>query len=129
MILRPPRSTRTDTLFPYTTLFRSPQSATRKGDLAANCLLDQLRPAGVLQWIRAHRRDHRHLTARCRKPFAKRWSVPLGTVSGPGLGKLRAALFSTALPDDLDMQGRAFGELRPHRLQIGRAAVMERGVQ
>src|SRR3546814_9172132 len=26
MILRPPRSTRTDTLFPYTTLFRSEQS-------------------------------------------------------------------------------------------------------
>src|SRR3546814_13881870 len=26
MILRPPRSTRTDTLFPYTTLFRSPES-------------------------------------------------------------------------------------------------------
>src|SRR3546814_12315414 len=29
MIRRPPRSTRTDTLFPYTTLFRS-QSATRR---------------------------------------------------------------------------------------------------
>src|SRR3546814_2374480 len=31
MIRRPPRSTRTDTLFPYTTLFRSPagQAATR----------------------------------------------------------------------------------------------------
>src|SRR3546814_12023897 len=27
MILRPPRSTRTDTLFPYTTLFRSPAAA------------------------------------------------------------------------------------------------------
>src|SRR3546814_5606192 len=27
MIRRPPRSTRTDTLFPYTTLFRSPQSS------------------------------------------------------------------------------------------------------
>src|SRR3546814_2981263 len=27
MILRPPRSTRTDTLFPYTTLFRSHQAA------------------------------------------------------------------------------------------------------
>src|SRR3546814_4637940 len=26
MIRRPPRSTRTDTLFPYTTLFRSPSS-------------------------------------------------------------------------------------------------------
>src|SRR3546814_5467971 len=29
MLLRPPRSTRTDTLFPYTTLFRSPHSPTR----------------------------------------------------------------------------------------------------
>src|SRR3546814_7620632 len=27
MILRPPRSTRTDTLFPYTTLFRSPDDS------------------------------------------------------------------------------------------------------
>src|SRR3546814_2000894 len=27
MLRRPPRSTRTDTLFPYTTLFRSPQGA------------------------------------------------------------------------------------------------------
>src|SRR3546814_12428312 len=30
MIRRPPRSTRTDTLFPYTTLFRSPYSRTLK---------------------------------------------------------------------------------------------------
>src|SRR3546814_15138056 len=29
MIRRPPRSTRTDTLFPYTTLFRSPDDAPR----------------------------------------------------------------------------------------------------
>src|SRR3546814_8728792 len=29
MIRRPPRSTRTDTLFPYTTLFRSPQRQAR----------------------------------------------------------------------------------------------------
>src|SRR3546814_1200560 len=29
MIRRPPRSTRTDTLFPYTTLFRSPVQRTR----------------------------------------------------------------------------------------------------
>src|SRR3546814_14905405 len=28
MIRRPPRSTRTDTLFPYTTLFRSPEFGT-----------------------------------------------------------------------------------------------------
>src|SRR3546814_1918729 len=31
MIRRPPRSTRTDTLFPYTTLFRSPTGAGREG--------------------------------------------------------------------------------------------------
>src|SRR3546814_20844400 len=30
MIRRPPRSTRTDTLFPYTTLFRSPPAAPRR---------------------------------------------------------------------------------------------------
>src|SRR3546814_12371688 len=34
MIRRPPRSTRTDTLFPYTTLFRSP--ARRIGNIQPN---------------------------------------------------------------------------------------------
>src|SRR3546814_6526570 len=33
MTLRPPRSTRTDTLFPYTTLFRSPVQGTAMGNL------------------------------------------------------------------------------------------------
>src|SRR3546814_4864385 len=37
MIRRPPRSTRTDTLFPYTTLFRS--------GLRARCLRDRLLPS------------------------------------------------------------------------------------
>src|SRR3546814_4161515 len=32
MIRRPPRSTRTDTLFPYTTLFRSRRPAERRAD-------------------------------------------------------------------------------------------------
>src|SRR3546814_4352359 len=32
MIRRPPRSTRTDTLFPYTTLFRSPHARPKPGD-------------------------------------------------------------------------------------------------
>src|SRR3546814_4978661 len=32
MIRRPPRSTRTDTLFPYTTLFRSPRDDERRAD-------------------------------------------------------------------------------------------------
>src|SRR3546814_2828953 len=35
MIRRPPRSTRTDTLFPYTTLFRSAATAQPLGDAIA----------------------------------------------------------------------------------------------
>src|SRR3546814_11531330 len=35
MIRRPPRSTRTDTLFPYTTLFRSERSALTEAMIAA----------------------------------------------------------------------------------------------
>src|SRR3546814_12068636 len=34
MIRRPPRSTRTDTLFPYTTLFRSDRHPCRAGGMA-----------------------------------------------------------------------------------------------
>src|SRR3546814_10856306 len=34
MIRRPPRSTRTDTLFPYTTLFRSRSTGRRRHDAA-----------------------------------------------------------------------------------------------
>src|SRR3546814_524815 len=44
MIRRPPRSTLTDTLFPYTTLFRS---AVFLGDLQEAQRLDQLAVAGV----------------------------------------------------------------------------------
>src|SRR3546814_15892862 len=36
MILRPPRSTRTDTLFPYTTLFRSEAAVQRSGRCSIN---------------------------------------------------------------------------------------------
>src|SRR3546814_15020610 len=55
MIRRPPISTRTDTLFPYTTLFRSPLSAAvsmRQGEiverlLAAGATLEQRLPGDV----------------------------------------------------------------------------------
>src|SRR3546814_3681030 len=50
MIRRPPRSTRTDTLFPYTTLFRSTDL-----DRLDFGVLDPLRRRFVEQ--RAHRRD------------------------------------------------------------------------
>src|SRR3546814_1764200 len=48
MIRRPPRSTRTDTLFPYTTLFRSPQGerARKSGDFPSRALPLYKTPAG-----------------------------------------------------------------------------------
>src|SRR3546814_5759206 len=42
MIRRPPRSTRTDTLFPYTTLFRSTLAEDRSGDI----LVEKIEGAG-----------------------------------------------------------------------------------
>src|SRR3546814_2081312 len=44
MIRRPPRSTRTDTLFPYTTLFRSQAQAYEEP--AAGKAVIELRPSG-----------------------------------------------------------------------------------
>src|SRR3546814_9619516 len=53
MIRRPPRSTRTDTLFPYTTLFRSPgvgiQAAERLHALGDPALLAEHGDAHLLQ--------------------------------------------------------------------------------
>src|SRR3546814_14561480 len=60
MIRRPPRSTRTDTLFPYTTLFRSGSCADHS---------DRRRRASSYQRERTSRTFHRspHLkSARCR---------------------------------------------------------------
>src|SRR3546814_2069663 len=42
MIRRPPRSTRTDTLFPYTTLFRSGQALAEGLDVAEELVLVRL---------------------------------------------------------------------------------------
>src|SRR3546814_18174317 len=58
MILRPPSSTRTDTLFPYTTLFRSPPQprvAVRQIWLDALPRRDDQRPSG-LRHARGRRR-------------------------------------------------------------------------
>src|SRR3546814_1150127 len=55
MILRPPRSTRTDTLFPYTTLFRSDRLADRQEDHP--CLLQLLAKGGRDRNAVEHRVD------------------------------------------------------------------------
>src|SRR3546814_7321617 len=61
MIRRPPRSTRTDTLFPYTTLFRSSQTAPRPRlrDLPNRISIDEKDPR---RWLgRLGRDDSRQI--------------------------------------------------------------------
>src|SRR3546814_10253759 len=54
MIRRPPRSTRTDTLFPYTTLFRSRNIVhTIAGELVDEELLKEHEVNEHLQWLRS----------------------------------------------------------------------------
>src|SRR3546814_17489310 len=64
MIRRPPRSTRTDTLFPYTTLFRSLRAAARARRLAVG--LPRGAPAhtrrrDLPRLLVAHRQRHAHM--------------------------------------------------------------------
>src|SRR3546814_2049071 len=44
MIRRPPRSTRTDTPFPYTTLFRSPEVAVEEGAEVVHAIFQHREP-------------------------------------------------------------------------------------
>src|SRR3546814_15611568 len=73
MIRRPPRSTRTDTLFPYTTLFRS------------RFVLDVLTAAG---------RKEETGSRRCRRSVAGRWAVQHG--SGTSRPRFTVTLTNTA---------------------------------
>src|SRR3546814_13187450 len=63
MIRRPPRSTRTDTLFPYTTLFRSP--VRRLPDPAP--VLDDRLPAADVGYLQPVRLHHRRVGRRLRE--------------------------------------------------------------
>src|SRR3546814_7784807 len=58
MIRRPPRSTRTDTLFPYTTLFRSPEEAAAIGGTGA--IVRQPCPAPAMRLQAAPARSEEH---------------------------------------------------------------------
>src|SRR3546814_19075475 len=69
MIRRPPRSTRTDTLFPYTTLFRSPVDAPARRQRGAGARRRGCRPgAAVAGGRRRPRRRADPLRAGLRAP-------------------------------------------------------------
>src|SRR3546814_1577481 len=82
MIRRPPRSTRTDTLFPYTTLFRSHSIHVAKGVGCESChgRVDRMplttrEHSLSMQWcLDCHRAPQKHLRPRD-KVFAMGWQT------------------------------------------------------
>src|SRR3546814_3871764 len=60
MIRRPPRSTRTDTLFPYTTLFRSKRAAFGHGFQFQSKGLTRHQPRVDPQWSTVRGRSEEH---------------------------------------------------------------------
>src|SRR3546814_11797622 len=94
MIRRPPRSTRTDTLFPYTTLFRSLGKARDDGGVAAIKVGELLEPALAVG-------NHR----------------PIGDIDGKGLGESET-LGLAARNDLAEFLGAGAGE--HHRHQAGK---------
>src|SRR3546814_19869357 len=84
MIRRPPRSTRTDTLFPYTTLFRSARDQTLQDELRAspdglgNAVEEFLRMYAIATPMRTATRDmrseERRVGKECVSTCRSRWS-------------------------------------------------------
>src|SRR3546814_15935685 len=112
MIRRPPRSTRTDTLFPYTTLFRSPfwlrhllLNLSATPGIERNSLM--LSPAGDWQlgpltnaakllepWLAAYRcaiREPLPLLPRSRHAFAKGYPQPARGSEPPDCAQIGSA--------------------------------------
>src|SRR3546814_168250 len=93
MIRRPPRSTRTDTLFPYTSLFRFSRPDLAETALDTSIRLTHADASNVLQWI----------YVRCATGHAdpKDWARVLPIVRSSGL--------STAAPDAFNKLGKLVG--------------------
>src|SRR3546814_10740304 len=91
MIRRPPISTRTDTLFPYTTLFRSVAQLMR---LAHAALGGQPQPVGEVIVERAMDRAERHPALRAARRLLARG---VGIVAVGDLTKVTRALLGRAL--------------------------------
>src|SRR3546814_6549068 len=90
MIRRPPRSTRTDTLFPYTTLFRSAVRRHRRGARGGRLPALLCRPRARRLWraaaaAGADRRAQRDFAARARR-LSLHLAVDLPAVDLHGAG-------------------------------------------
>src|SRR3546814_17868120 len=113
MIRRPPRSTRTDTLFPYTTLFRSRGVG---GRLADGTGKEGAAGGGIEFWLARRRKDtESFLSLPVRRELVEGLSF-LCTVAGkkgPSTSTGRTAdresprVFERTFPEELDLGGVA----------------------
>src|SRR3546814_18211211 len=106
MIRRPPRSTRTDTLFPYTTLFRSPWFARAVSIGHGRKLSDQIDPDAIESSIN-------YITGA---------SILVSRAFLKATGPMREDYFLYCDEVDWCLRARANG-------QIGRASWRDRGCQ
>src|SRR3546814_3126668 len=127
MIRRPPRSTRTDTLFPYTTLFRSRPGAGRGGSGRDEAPGHPAARHGLLRTCRLLARHHRH---RGRHARDRRRAGRGGAMTTPAHGRRndaplfeRVALLGAGLiGSSLAWAIRARGLARPVAAHSRRAA-------
>src|SRR3546814_20012760 len=113
MIRRPPRSTRTDTLLPYTTLFRS---IAKEAGEAADAVIDR--------WSKVRAANDNMI-----KSFADMARDVAGSLRGL-VGNIKSGDWLGALPSVLDIVGQVAGiikgtgtpAVRPFSLDAARAA-------
>src|SRR3546814_11679769 len=103
MIRRPPRSTRTDTLFPYTTLFRSAKSAGRVQSVALRLICER---ETEIEAFRA--REYWTIAAEFLNKDGQKVSARLFELGGSKLDKF---------------------DINTEAAEIGRASCRERGCQ
>src|SRR3546814_15438068 len=104
MIRRPPRSTRTDTLFPYTTLFRSPEIRQERREPPARTLRHAVRPALLGDLRRIALGD---------RPGARRVHDHRGIARDPALVVRRLVPRRQVLPQHLTTALHVFHTLPP----------------
>src|SRR3546814_14428782 len=83
MIRRPPRSTRTDTLFPYTTLFRSLVHINNVNIVCAAALADQAGRQGGGHIAAANKGNREFLSHRAQLYGFHEWTRALFTLTFP----------------------------------------------
>src|SRR3546814_18615517 len=112
---RPPRSTRTDTLFPYTTLFRSPDGLA----------LGDVQPATEIDDLLAVGEGCAHPNcAQSVSPSYTRVAAPLITIGSPGAQRMtRSPPGSDMVTGDRTSPARIAATAVAHAPEIGRAHV------